>query len=347
MRYIFIALAFLCSHLSVAYAGDPTSLFSNEDVFSITIVGPINELVRNMEETPEAYPAMLSVGENNAEAHDITISSRGKSRRKKETCKFPPLRIRFNEKPEIDSLFHKQRSLKLVTHCRKSTSFQQYTLLEYTAYKLFNEKTEASFRVRLANVSYVDEESQNEIANRMAFFIEDVDDVAKRIGMKKVKRNNVHRTHLDENAVVDFILFQYMIGNLDWSVLKGPSGDECCHNGKLIGASKEATRDLIPTPYDFDYSGFVNAPYALPPEGMGVHNTRQRRFRGFCYQNSETIIEAANYRQRRDEFYSIIESTPGLTQRTTKNAKKYLASFFDDIADDKSIQKNLLSHCRK
>ena len=38
-------------------------------------------------------------------------------------------------------------------------------------------------------------------------------------------------------------------------------------------------------PYDFDYSGLVDAPYAVPPDSIHLANVRVRRYRGFCLHN--------------------------------------------------------------
>ena len=50
-------------------------------------------------------------------------------------------------------------------------------------------------------------------------------------------------------------LFEYMISNTDWNV-------SLLHNIKLI--RKKDTKEIIVVPYDFDYSGLVNADYAVP-----------------------------------------------------------------------------------
>ena len=53
-------------------------------------------------------------------------------------------------------------------------------------------------------------------------------------------------------------LFEYMIGNLDWSV-------PVRHNIKLIVPKEDSNAIAFPVPYDFDYSGLVKTDYAIPP----------------------------------------------------------------------------------
>ncbi len=55
-------------------------------------------------------------------------------------------------------------------------------LLEYSAYRLYNLMTPLSFRARLANIDYLDDNGRPYVS-RVGFFIEDFSDVAKRNGM--------------------------------------------------------------------------------------------------------------------------------------------------------------------
>ena len=97
----------------------------------------------------------------------INLQLRGITRRTSEICDFAPLRVDFTAAPPATSVFAGQRRLKLVTHCRNSASFQQYVLLEYAAYRLYNLLTPRSFRVRLANITYQGDDGRP-IAQRAA-----------------------------------------------------------------------------------------------------------------------------------------------------------------------------------
>ncbi len=322
----------------------PKPLFADEAPLEITLKADFSDLLRKMEDEPTPYDGELSLDGEDSLA--VTLTARGHFRRQKENCRFPPLRLRFPDKPGEGSVFHKQKKLKLVVHCRDRDAYGQLVLLEHTVYKLMNVLSPASFRVRLATISYVDSADGKEIAKRPAFLIEDVDDVAKRLGRKEVefKQINVGQLSAADAAMVG--VFHYMVGNLDWSVLAGRDGDDCCHNGKLIGASAEAVSDLIPLPYDFDHAGLVNAPYATPPEGLGVNSVRSRRYRGFCALNDDARAAIGVAKDRREALYGAINSTPGMTDRTKEKAAKYLDGFFKDVADDRSIDRKLFTRCR-
>ena len=81
-----------------------------------------------------------------------------------------------------------------------------------------------------------------------------------------------------------------MIGNTDWSV---PNQ----HNCKVLSGMNIEHSDLgTIVPYDFDYSGLVDADYAVPYEGLALESVRERRYRRnlqnrrCLYQRSEGIF---------------------------------------------------------
>ncbi|MHA7871128.1 MAG: hypothetical protein ACX939_02140 [Hyphococcus sp.] len=339
-------LSALCVALAPAHAEAPKPLFQDDSMLKLRIEAPFRDLVRKAATSTDPYPATLTVEGAALEQLAIELAARGNSRRNRNLCNFPPLRVIFGEKPGDASLFDGQKRLKLVTHCKNSNTFQQYYLLEYTAYKLLNVITPESLKVRLAEIDYVDTDNGKTIATRIGFFIEDTDDAAKRTGMVEIDLPDIDVDQLDAAAAGQYALFQYMIGNLDWSMHNGPDGDDCCHNTKLMGADKTATSGFIPVPYDFDYSGLVNTPYAAPPESVRVRSVRTRRYRGFCRHNADARNALQRIKRERESFYEAIAAVPGLSERSKNSAAGYLDAFFDDIETDEDVEKRLFKHCR-
>jgi len=198
----------------------------------------------------------------------------------------------------------------------------------------------------MAAIDYVEAESGKTDITRIGFFIEDTDDAAKRNDMKEIDTPDIDVAQLDVSAAARYALFQYMIGNLDWSMHNGPDGDDCCHNTKLIGATKEAQSDLIPVPYDFDYSGLVDTPYAVAPPELRLRSVRSRRYRGFCAHNAEAQVEAGAIRERAPALHAVVENVPELNDRNKRSTLKYLDAFFEDIETEEQIAKKLLKACR-
>ena len=328
---------------ALASAAPATPLFADDAPIAITIQGPLNEIARSAERSMAAHNATLAVT-GTADPLPVRLSARGITRRKSATCSFPPLRVEFPQKPAPNSLFAGQRRLKLVTHCQQSESFQQYVLLEYSAYRIFSLIDPTSFRVRLASIDYSEPDGRKPIS-RLGFFIEDLDDIARRNGYADAKVGiRINPAQLDPRYAARVAMFEYMIGNLDWSMHAGPPGDECCHNVRLLTAAP-GRPPYIALAYDFDYSGLVDAPYAVPPEGLKVSNVRQRVYRGYCRANGEALIVAAELRARRPEIEALYARLPALTQRSRDKAIGYLSGFFKDIATDESIRAKLFKTC--
>ncbi|WP_265570148.1 hypothetical protein [Sphingomicrobium nitratireducens] len=320
-------------------ADDP--LFASDDVLQLTIKGPISTIAKNAAESTRPYDATLQVG---AEALPIQLSARGLSRRNKILCTFPPLRVDLKAKAPDNSVMKGQKRLKLVTHCRDNSVYQQVAMREYAAYRLYNALTPESLRVRLANIRYVDPDGK-EVATRYGFFIEDIDDLAKRMSGKEVEVARIGISALDTGDAARYELFQYMIGNTDWSMLQGPGG-RCCHNSKLIGATVTDRMGLTPVPYDFDQSGLVDAPYAIPSEQLKIRSVRQRYYWGLCAHNGAVKRARPEFLAARGTLVSTLSSLAGLDAREKKKMQSYLDDFFDDISSEESLEGKLLKTCR-
>jgi hypothetical protein len=329
---------------SSATLAQPTRLFASSESIRVTLRGPIGLILSTPAAQRTARPASLALTHPAAETHAILLSPRGLTRRKRETCDFPPLRVEFTAKPTRASLFERQKRLKLVNHCRKDTGFQQHVLVEYAAYRLLNAMSPHALRARLVQVDYVGADGRPMLM-RLSFFIEDPDDAAARNGLAEVRTPRVAPSQLDPREAARAALFEYMIGNLDWSMLAGPAGDSCCHNFKLMGATPAARTGLIPVPYDFDFSGLVNAPYATPPDLVPVSSVRVRRYRGYCIHNAQALALAGEVRARRAELLAVLGQVPQLDARRRASAAAYLDGFFRDIATDQDVDKRLLRTC--
>lgn len=331
---------------SAVAAAQQQPLFASDDMLHLTISGPLTRMWRTdrQRQMREPAPGLLTVEGVARESLPIELSVRGLTRSRKEICPFPPLRVEFTEKPAADSLFKGQRRLKLVTHCRPAEDFQQHILLEYAAYRLHSALTPESFEVRLALIDYVRDDG-SAITSRVGFFIEDVDDVAWRNEQKRLRdTNSVSVSQLDSISAARVALFQYMIGNLDWSVIAAHSGEDCCHNSRLMGKRGEMM-GLVPVPYDFDFSGLVDAPYAVPPDGIRVRNVRVRHYRGFCQHNEEAQAVAADMLAHRASLLAILDETPLLNQETMQQGTRFLNDFFDQIGSPMKVAE-LLEDCR-
>ena len=322
-------------------------LFANSAVdhtLTLSLTGPFKSINRNRDKSI-TYPGQLSYANTDDEQTqlDIDIQVRGNFRRNKKNCRNPPLRIIFDETNTRGTIFEKQTSLKLVVPCKKASRYEQYVLLEYLHYKIFNKLTDASFRSRLAMISIENNEKPSDDRVITGFFIEDNKRLGKRLNKKKHKVAQIPVVDMDPVQTVQLNLFQYMVGNTDYSMLRGPD-DECCHNVKLFRGKGDKL--VTPIPYDFDFTGLVNASYAEPNPGLGIRNVRTRLYRGFCTHNDLLIEQALHFLKERSAIEELIQNTQGLNLQTKKRALKYLAQFFDTLDSPRRTEKVILNRCR-
>ena len=337
MRVATLFLALVALPAAASAQSAPTSLFASNEPIRLTISGAIDQIGKGSQAG--------TVTSGGTETLPATLELRGITRRQRDVCQFPPIRVSFDQPPPAASLFAGQRRLKLVTHCRAAESFQNFLLLEYAAYRIYNALTPLSFRARLAQINYRDAGGRP-IVSRYGFFIEDIDDVARRNAMQAARLGERFPvTRLAPTDAARFAIFQYMIGNLDWAMQAGPPGDNCCHNSRPVGPQGVASAQLIPVPYDFDFSGLVSAPYATPPSSVPVSNVRQRRYRGLCRHNDQARALLAEFRSKAPEIRQAVAEVPGLERGARDRAIGYLDGFFRDIATEQSAETKLLKTC--
>jgi len=316
-------------------------LFSGTDPIAFTLLADFKAIQsdRNPEST-KTFPATIQIAANDGSMRsvDLQVRTRGHARRSFNTCDFAPLRIEFPKSRMKGTVFEGQDAVKLGVHCREGVkAFEQYVLREYAAYRIYNMITPQSFRARLARATYVDAVKQKPISTRFAMFIEDDGDVARRMG-GRITEEKQDLARLDTDAFTRMTLFEYMIGNLDMSVI-------AFHNVKAV---QVPAGTVYPVPYDFDYSGLVDATYAAPPPGLGVTTVRDRVFRGPCRTDAELQPYFQQFRSIRvglDEMYG---SLPELFDADAKKkALRYLDGFYKAFEKPAEIKKAFLDKCLK
>jgi hypothetical protein len=317
----------------------PEPLFQSDETLYLTLSMDMKTVFSNREEE-ESHPAAISYTDH-AGTHitiPMTVNLRGNFRKDPNNCDFPPLRFDFSKTTVKNTVFEGQDKVKLVTHCRSRLNlYEQDVLKEYLAYKLYNLFAEESYRVRLAQMTYADNTGELDTLVKMAFLLEPTGQMADRNGCEKLKVSNIHQTKTNQYKTIVMAIFQYMIGNTDWSVWAQ-------HNVVLL--KEENTVVPIVVPYDFDWAGLVNAPYAVPAEFLPIESVKTRLYRGFCVSDSELQPALEEFRQRKDEIYQTINSVPFLSERELKKILKYIDDFFDIIENPKKVESEFQRKCR-
>lgn len=335
-KHLYIIIILFLSVGSI-YGQKPKKLFRSDSVLELTITLPLKDVIFNNKERIE-HNSKLSYtkADGTVTSHLIKVKVRGKTRANKQICSFPPLQLRFNKSDTENSIFKDQKKVKLVAHCQNDRNFENYVQIEYLVYKLYQLISPYSFNVRLCRITYIDQNRPDQENIHYGILIESISDLAKRNDMKVFKGNIRNQEAMNKENLDKLVFFQFMIGNLDWSITER-------HNMKLIKGEKGALP--IAVPYDFDYSGIINTPYAVPPEELHLPDVKTRLFRGFCRRNKyqETIDF---YKSIKDDLFAEVNQVSTLNGKSVNSVTKYLESFFEILESDKYIDKKIIRACK-
>jgi len=336
-----VVFGFLVTSVLADVSELPDPLFQDDETLHVTITAPMTTLVR--ERPKDDYlPGVFQYTETDGTTvkFDLEIRTRGHFRHK--TCDYPPLSLNLKKSQTNGTLFDKQNKLKLVVHCDYSERYEQIVLREYLAYRILNAITNMSFRVRLLRVTYVNNEKRGDGQVRYAFLIEHKNRLAERFDLKDLELARTTIAAIQADRLNLTSVFEFLIGNTDFSPIAGPPDNECCHNYVLFGNDIDP---VIAIPYDFDQSGFVDAPYAVPNEHFRIRNVRQRLYRGRCVNNEHVAASLRRFRDRRDSIYALVDEQVGLQSRVRKNLIRYIDGFYNLIDDPKDVERQIIKRC--
>jgi hypothetical protein len=312
-------------------------LFSNEEIMNLSLRFNITEYTRKKPKE-EYLKAILTYHINDKDSvnKEIRLKSRGEFRNG--YCTFPPLVVNFKKAEFQKADLSKIEKMKLVTHCMSGN--EEYLFREYLIYKLYNVLTDNSFKVRLAKISYINTYKKSKPILSYGFFIEPLSILAERIQCTPVESITLTQKNILPEMMDRMAIFNYMIGNTDWSV---PNQ----HNCKILMMSNSARPDLgMIVPYDFDYSGMVNASYAVPTEGLEIESVRERIYLGMCRNEAEYVKAIQEFSDKKEDFYKVVQEFPYLSERSKKEIIRYLDDFYAGFDKKNSIIYEFLQECK-
>ena len=213
---------------------------------------------------------------------DMKVRIRGNFRRK--FCSdIPPLKLKFKKDDLKAKRLADFNDMKLVTFCLSDKiDAKELILKEYLAYKFLNELTPMSYRVQLVKITYIDSET-GEKSKQWGIILEDTAQLKDRLDVKNCEEcYNLSASYYDQDQVQIVSFFQYLIGNSDWDLRQ-------IRNVKLFIKDDK----VIPVPYDFDFSGMVNAPYAVPNLAYQLDSIQQRIYLGY----TEHVNDLEKYKE--------------------------------------------------
>lgn len=269
---------------------------------------------------------------------DVEVRTRGNFRREKRNCNFPPLRLDFPKGDVEGTLLAGQDKIKLVTPCHDSRgSYQDYVYYEYLAYRILNLHTPISFRVRLIEITYEDIEDDYDTRTKMGFLIESDEMLAARHMATVQEVERLHPAQADPEYAVLVSLYQYLIGNTDWSAYE-------FHNFELIQTVEGRN---YPVPYDFDFSGLVDARYAVPAPELSIRDVRDRLFRGFCYPHvRQHQMWRELFNEKRPAVEELVMGFQHLEEDDREDTVGYFEDFYEVLNDERKYEREIINACR-
>lgn len=340
MKYFFIICLVLFCYSpgsSVENNFPVEGLFDSDEILEITLKGNVRELLNDRTDKPAYHPITFSYKKSDGieVSMPVEMKTRGHFRKLRENCTYPPLLIKFSASSvHTSSLFKDQSKLKLVMPC----AGEVYIVREWLAYKIYNLVTPQSFKARLVKVKLEDVKSKKAVDPFYGLLLEEEQQMAARNKVSLIEQK-LRAQQTQRDVFLKMAVFQYLIGNTDWSI-------EYLQNIKLI---KTNTSSLPATvPYDFDHSGIVNAPYAHPAEELLMQSVLERRYRGYCIPDLKTFEPViALYNDLKKDIYGLFTNCTYLDAKSLKAIIRFLDGFYETINNTRSWQKDFAYPCDK
>lgn len=334
-RILFFALILIPGWL-FSQKSDVTTLFMDDAPLDIKLSIAIKDVKAIASDTVYTTYMMHYKNGNAWDSIKIEVRARGNFRRKE--CYYPPLRVKIKKDDAKGTVFEGNKSLKLVLPCRQVKE-NSLIMKEYICYQMYEPITKYTFNTRLANIEFSDLNNKKvKGAQIMGFFIEDDDVVAKRHHGKVVEDLKLHPKALQDSSSTRHDMFQYMVANTDWSTT-------FLHNAKVIQLND--SKQYVPLAYDFDMAGFVNAPYAVPNEDLGIASVRERLYRGFCRPIELMQAIRKEYIDKEKDIREVIKRyESSFEPKEYASIVKYMDEFFVTFKSDTKFKYAIIDKCR-
>lgn len=287
----------------------------------------------------EYMPAELTYHLNDTFSIEKNIRLKARGNFRRSHCSMPPFWLNIRKAGIKNIHLRDTKRMKVVTHCNGGKASDIYVMKEFLAYKIYNLLSPYSFRARLIRMKYIDTGRKNRVKENWAFIIEDEQMLAERLNAIPVKYDKLSMQHMLTEHMDRVAMFQYMIGNADYSI----TGRQ---NVKLLSENKLGVEGLIPVPYDFDYSGLVDASYAVPGETLGIESVTERYYLGACRDEEVYQVTLDFFNRHRDEIIALINDFPYLDKREKNDLISYIQLFYTISSYRGFITNEIKSTCR-
>jgi len=311
--------------------------FEQVDPVRFTLTADIRLLLSDTADEAPSRNASVSFRDAAGKNVTIPVTVKTHGRWRLTHCEFPPLSIVFPTAQSTGTPFEGLPRVRLTSYCKDHPAYEQYVLQELQLYRIYQLLTPYGHTPRAVLVTYVDERTGRTRTTRYAFFIDDRDAVATRMSAALLKAKGATGSDLEPWHRTLMGVFEYMIGNTDFLVTE-------LHNVFLLGTPQG---ELVPVPYDFDYSGAVNTAYATPNHLLQIKDVRHRLFRGFCSDPGQFQKAFALLNEKKPAIYALYNDPVGKLLRldVANDTKKYFDEFYRVINTPQLAKSEILDRC--
>jgi len=303
------------------------SLMAHKEVIPVTLQGNTTNLLEdklNQKERAGSFSFSDSLGKKIT--LPVRFQTRGKTRLIR--CEIPPIMVYFDKPALKEQRVKDYPKIKVVMPCATDSLSVDLLHRELLIYKLYALVSDFHFRVQAAELICVDSTGQDTTHVLPVFFIESDKEFRKRTDKEELSEYNIQWSDLDPEQAQITALFQYMVSNTDWKI-------DLKHNLKYF--RNEENAPLILVPYDFDFSGFVNANYAKPNPDYYQKHVRQRIYLG--KKNEFLMKTIQKFNNKETEIIKMVDEYPHLSVESKADIKTFLAPFFKCLKSKKARRK--------
>lgn len=313
-----------------AYAQAPLAKQSAFDYLTtqegagLTLELDLTELINN-KNTKTYFPGSLTAPDG--KMLKVEVRSRGKFRRR--VCEVPPLKLKFPKKELRAAQLDTFNEIKLVVPCFDDPRGEDLLLREYVAYRMYERlNPQYSVRARLVKITFRDRHVEQFKTPVYCLLLEHEEQLAARLGGKIAPAYNLSADSLHTEQAAMTAMFQYLIGNTDWGI-------HDARNVYMFKSTNDTKTRLIP--YDFDFAGLVNAPYATPNADTGLKNVRERYLMAEGIPPSALRQAAQTIKNAWPDLLAFCNS-PVFSKNTAKSLVQYLETYTGSVENNPALQ---------
>ncbi len=281
-------------------------------------------------------PAQVKLRTPHGDSLNLDLKARTRGHMRLDICAYPPIKLKFDKGELAKHSLSSLNEMDLVHHCQDGDQYNQYLLREYMCYKLYELVSPYHFHTQLVRLHYQNPAGAEAHETSFAFLVENPEELVDRLQSKLNKNKIVTSTAVEKLSFLRMSLFQFMIGNTDWYV---PTR----HNIEFIGVP--GFKLLVTVPYDFDYSGIVDTPYAASHESLKLPSVTIRYYQGWCQTEDEVNEAVKIFEDQKEKILSMCDHIQGFSERSKKYTREYLKDFFDIIENPRKLENQIIRHC--